>query len=274
MKKLITLLSLFLSLGAFAQNTHTLIYKMEPGTSYRYLRENSVTATQEMAGNEMTVTADTRNLTEYLTGEVTSDGRIVLMAKTLEASAHTNMMGKDTTVQLTDEIGKSEKTEMTLHGKPVKGNSEDSTKAVATGFDIGAMNQSDFMKLPVNPVAMGEKWVVNEADTVKNDEIDIIVTTVTSSELTGTESRNGHDCLKVTFKTTYEINGKMKQYGMEMFIEGEGNSDGAYWFDEGRGLLAGYEGVINQDVTIAITGQSQMTIPSSQVINQKITLIE
>jgi hypothetical protein len=78
----------------------------------------------------------------------------------------------------------------------------------------------------------------------------------------------------VNFTKTFEITGKMNQMGMDMFTEGEGESTGAFWFDNDKGLFISEEFTMTQDLTIAITGQTQMTIPSSQTINMKVNLIE
>ncbi|MCK7460912.1 MAG: hypothetical protein MZU84_01965 [Sphingobacterium sp.] len=59
------------------------------------------------------------------------------------------------------------------------------------------------------------------ADTTKSEGNETITTYDSDYELVGKEVKNGHDCLKLTYKKTYEITGKLQQMGMDMFMEGE-----------------------------------------------------
>ncbi|NTW91287.1 MAG: hypothetical protein HGA35_05100 [Erysipelotrichaceae bacterium] len=53
----------------------------------------------------------------------------------------------------------------------------------------------------------------------------------------------------------------MNQMGMEFFMEGNGETSGTLWFDQNRGIIIAKEGSSEQDMTMALTGQMQMTIP-------------
>ena len=82
--------------------------------------------------------------------------------------------------------------------------------------------------------------------------------------LSGKGKKGDHDCIKIDYKGTLEITGKVKQMGMDMIMEGSGDVTGSVWFDPISGLLI--EGLDNNtvDMTMALTGQAQMTIPITQ----------
>jgi hypothetical protein len=52
--------------------------------------------------------------------------------------------------------------------------------------------------------------------------------------------------------------------GMDVFIEGKGKLRGTIYFDDKAGLVVKEEGQNDTDLTAAITGQQNMTIPMTQ----------
>jgi len=275
-KTTISIIALLLatSLQAISQEKFTLTYKMEKGKVYRYMSENSYSATQEMMGNEMTVTGDSKSIIRYETEDVATDGKLTMIVSLEESSVHTNMMGRDTTIKTTDLLDKKVRQEFSPAGKVLSQTKLDSTGGKGAGLSGRMLGDNDLILLPDKPVAIGEKWTVAGADTTKSEGNETITTYSSDYELVGKEIKNGHDCLKLTYKKTYEITGKLQQMGMDMFMEGEGDAAGTYWFDVTQGLLIADESTVNQDITMAITGQTQMTIPSSQVIKMSNHLIE
>jgi hypothetical protein len=275
-KTTIPLIALLLaaSLQAISQEKFTLVYKMEKGKVYRYVSENSYSATQEMMGNEMTVTGDSRSIIRYETEDVAASGNLTMIVSLEESSVHTNMMGRDTTIKTTDLLGKKVRQEFSPAGKVLSQIKLDSTGGKGAGLSGRMLGDNDLILLPDKPVAVGEKWTVAGADTTKSEGNETITTYSSDYELVGKEVKNGHECLKLTYKKIYEITGKLQQMGMDMFMEGEGDAAGTYWFDVIQGLLIADESTVNQDITMAITGQTQMTIPSSQVIKMSNHLIE
>lgn len=270
MKNIISLLiALTAVIQVNGQEKFTLSYKMDKGKTYRYESAYTFDASQEMMGNEMKVTGDTRSILRFEAEERKENGNMVIVTSTEESVTHTSMMGRDTTIRRTD-IKDRARIEMDPAGNIISETEVDSAAKKAS-FMPG---ESSFINLPSHAVSIGEKWSKTTVDTVKTEGNEIITTVTTDSELIGKEEKNGRQCLRVSYKNVYEIAGKVRQMGMEMFMEGEGEGTGTYWFDPAQGLYVADESVISQDITLAITGQTQMTIPSSQVINVKTKLIE
>jgi len=266
----IVMLAMLAVIQATGQEKITLTYKMEQGKVYRFKSENTFTATQEMMGNEMTVTGDLSTTTRYEVEKVGPEGNISLITSKEEAFVHTNMMGRDTTIRQTRDLGKKSGIEISAKGKKL-GTSVIDTVA---GEDRFMGGNFEFQLLPDNPVSIGERWTKTTVDTTKSGGDETITNVMATYELAGMEEKNGHSCYKVNFSKTFEITGKINQMGMDMFTEGEGESTGTYWFDQEKGIFVAEEFTMTQDLIIAITGQTQMTIPSSQTINMKVMLIE
>jgi hypothetical protein len=273
MKKTIitlTLLLLACSLQMLSQEKVNLSYKMEKGKVYRYKSENSYTATQEMMGNEMKMTGDMRSILRFEVEDVGADGSISLITSKEESTVHSNMMGRDTTISMTKDIGKRTRLEIASNGTKKSTTPIDSTSDDASFM----MGSSELQILADGPVSVGDKWTKTSTDTSHSEGNETVTTVVANYELAGKEMKNGHSCYRVNYKKTFEIAGKIRQMGMDMFMEGDGGSSGSFWFDDGKGLFVADESTMTQDITIAITGQTQMTIPSSQTINMKTYLIE
>lgn len=274
MKNILFLLTLLISVPLLAQEKYDLVYKLEPGKSYRYRGENSFTATQEMMGSEMTVSGDSRNLSLFVMEEVTAEGHLILVGSLEESTVRTNAMGRDTTLEMKDLLGKRTRYEVDARGSLIASTPIDSVAKGMDGMGDQLFGQTMMIELPDHAVAIGEKWTTSSSDTTKEAENESITVRNTTFELAAREEKNGHSCLRIVFTETHEITGKMKQFGMDMFMEGEGETKGIYWFDPEKGLYVAQESETSQDITMAITGQAQMTIPSSQVIKQKAFLVE
>ena len=67
---------------------------------------------------------------------------------------------------------------------------------------------------------------------------------------------------------------KMKQMNLDMVMEGSGEVSGTVWFDPARGLLIEDQNNTSIDMTMAVTGQTQMTIPMSQKVKTTQKLFE
>ena len=271
-KPIITLFTIVVAfvLQASGQDKVSLTYKMEKGKVYRYNSENTYTATQEMMGNEMKVTGDLRSILRFEVEEVKANGNISLITSKEESIVHSSMMGRDTTISMTKDIGQRTRLEIAPNGVKQSSTPIDSTSDSGSSM----LGNNELQTLPEGPVAIGEKWTKTSADTAKAEGDETITNVVAEYELVGKEMKNGRSCYRVNYKKTFEMGGKIRQMGMDMFMEGEGESSGSYWFDGEKGLFVADESTMTQDITLAITGQTQMTIPSSQSVNMKTTLIE
>jgi hypothetical protein len=70
-------------------------------------------------------------------------------------------------------------------------------------------------------------------------------------------------CLDIGFKGEIGMEGKGSMMGMEFFMEGKGKTTGNFLFDPAQGVMVQDNSVVDTDLTAAVTGQQNMTIPIS-----------
>jgi len=131
-----------------------------------------------------------------------------------------------------------------------------------------------FTNLPDKPVKMGEKWTISRADTL--DMMGGKTTTSSDIEYTlvGSETKLGHDCLKIEYTGKTTTTGKMSSMGMEMFIEGDGKVSGTVFFDHKLGFTVSVESTSDDERTMATTGQQSMTMLMSSTAKSSSVLLE
>ena len=90
----------------------------------------------------------------------------------------------------------------------------------------------------------------------------------------GNETKSGYDCLKIDVKGTITLEGDGSMQGMKFFIEGDGDVQSTLYFAPKEGLLVAAETQTDIEMTAAITGQMNMTIPITQSQKSSITLVK
>lgn len=259
-----------------AQESFTLLHKFTKGTVDRYKATTTYSSNQEMSGQQVKVSGSTESTYRIETETVLPDGNASVIYSLEEMLMSVKTMGMDTTMSQADLIGKKNRINLNQYGEGIKSEAIDSinVQGFNIGVDFGASSQQTFIILPHKSIVIGEKWEGNASDS--NDIADGKMTTNAKYEyiLSGKEIKNGHNCLKINIKTIIEVSGKMKNMGFDLFIEGTGDVAGTIWFDPIAGKMIADESASTMDMTIAMTGQMQMTIPSTISVKSARKLIE
>ena len=267
---IISTLFVMVNLQGRAQEKFSLGYKLEKGKTYKYVQDNNVESTQEMGGQEMKMNASVHLIMKYEVEEVSKEGSITLVSSYDEAKVQMKGMGRDTTMDMKNMTGKKTTNEIAKNGKTIKEISKDTAKHSRSLMSLDGFTYTKFVVLPEMPVGIGEKWTKTASDTNKSDEGQIVYKRNTEYTLVGKEKKGNHECLKIDLKGTVEVTGTMKQMSMDMVMEGNGDSSGTFWFDPASGLMIEQQNISSLEMTLALIGQSQMTIP----ISQKVTTTE
>jgi hypothetical protein len=276
-KLMITAIAMFFVMAgsaAMAKGKYQLSYKMEKGKTYRYVQDNTLESTREMGGQEMKFNADGHNITRFLVEDVSSSGLLILLYSYEEYKMHTRGMGKDTTMDMKGMVDKKVRVELSKLGKVEKETTIDSGKVEGRSFAMKFMGGSHFPLLPENQVGTGDKWLKNSTDTSEMEEGQTITRTKVGYTLAGKEAKANHNCLRIDFKGTLETSGKMKQTDLDLVLKGSGEISGTIWFDPSAGLMIEEQTTTSMEMTMALSGQAQMTIPVSQKITSKQSLLE
>ncbi len=259
---------------ALAQEKYSLGYKMEKGKTYRFKQDNKIETTQEMGGQEMKMTTDESSTIKYDITDVSPAGLMTLIYMYEDSKLRMKGMGRDTTMDMQNLKDKKTRAEMAKSGKIIKETPADTTKNAKASPSLNMFASASMPSLPEQAVATGEKWQGITSDTTHSGDGKVIYKKNIGYTLSGKEKKGAHDCLRIDFKGTLELSGTMKQMGMDIAMEGSGESSGSFWFDAASGIMIEETTVTAIEMTMAITGQQQMTIPMSQKVSSSKILVE
>lgn len=255
---------------AFSQGTYTLRYGFGSGKTYLYAGRVEMKMTQEMMGQEMKSSTTTDMIT-HITGDAqTPDGTTSLIISLDSLTVAVKSPRRDTTMVMTELLGKRNKVVLAADGK-VKGREEIDTipnlgqmRMRGMGRGISTREAIRFHHLPEEKVSTGGTWKSSVVDTTDAMGGKIYTTTAMSYTLLGEKEVGGVPALQISYTGETSVEGKGSMMGSEMFVEGKGQVSGTFAFDARRGLIVVDEMKSEQDMTVAITGQQNMTMPMSQ----------
>lgn len=253
------------AVGSFSQSPVQLKYGFEKGKAYRYADLVTSTMVQEMMGQEMKIYTTARMVSRVAVEDKRDDEACVLITSMDSLVVTTKSPRRDTTMVMDDLIGKRSRIVLSRFG------AVESREVIDTLTSVGGMGRSTafreavrFHQFSKTPVPVGGKWKSMVADT--NDAMGgkMVSTSTIEYTVTGREQHMGHDCLKLAYAGESAIEGKGSMMGMDVFMEGKGKLRGTIYFDDTAGLVVKEEGQNDTDMTAAITGQQNMTIPMTQ----------
>jgi hypothetical protein len=274
-KVLLLIGSLFLLGNASAQENFLLEYKYEKGKTYKYKEETKFSSVQEVSGQEMKASGSTFSLMKMTVGDVSESGDITFNSSLEDMRVTTKMMTMDTTMVMNELLDKNIQTMISRTGKMIDQEIPDTVKNGEKFMDRGnslLTVHKEFVVFPGKTLKFGDTWKDERTDTTRGTQM--VTTTDIIYTLIGIEEKNGHSCFKANFTGKTEIAGKMTQMGMEFFIEGSGETNGTAWFDKQTCVIISKESTNDQDMTMALTGQMQMTIPITSTTSSTFTLQE
>jgi hypothetical protein len=259
--------------GAAAQETLPLQYRFLKGSIYRFAETTEIASVQEMMGQEVKSTMTVRSVRRSAIDDVLENGTIVIVtsADSLVFSMKSPRM--DTTMVMSDMIGKRRKVKMLPTGEIQSRETLDSVRVEGQLRGQAGRETAIAHRLPGKPVKTGDSWKASIADT--NEAMGGRMATQMDLTYTvaGVEKRLGHDCLKITYTGTTALAGKQSRNGMEFYLEGVGKSTGTLYFDPVLGLPVLDETSTEQEMTLALTGQQNMTIPMTNTMKSTRTLL-
>lgn len=258
---------------AVAQQSHTLKYRFVRGKVYRYADSVLVNSTQEMMGQEMKVASTIFSVTRAEVMDVKSDGGAVLMVSSDSMRIAMKSPRGDTTMTPTELVGKRTRVTIKETGDVVRRETIDTMKSGGMMRGVPQRELFRMHTLPAKPVAVGEKWNSTRSDTTEAMGGKNVSTSTIEYSLAGKEKVGGLECLKITYAGKVAITGKGSMMGMDVFTEGTGTVGGTFFFDENSGMLVADEGKFTNEMTAALTGAQNMTIPISQVGRMRHTLL-
>jgi len=250
------------SMQVLADDPATLRIGFAQGKSYPYTDIITASVVQEMMGQEMKSLNTSAMVSRMTVDKVLSDGSVSLITQLDSMTVSTKSTRMDTTMIMTDLMGKRSRVLLSPLGKVVERAIIDSVKAPRPMMRGAAVRESmRFHALPEKPVLPGARWTVAAVDTTEGMGGKMVNSSTIAYTLGGTEEKLGRSCMKITYTGTIAIEGKGSMMGMEMFSEGKGTIGGTWYFDAAAGITVSDDAQMDSDVTVALTGQQNMTIP-------------
>ncbi len=269
MKKIVKFVSIAvwvaISTNAFSQESVMLKYGMKEGLSFTQEMEIHQNTVQSMMGQEIKVVGEIKAINAYKVEDLSADGNATVLMTVKEISIRTSAMGRDTSMSYKD-VKDAVRLIITPEGKTLSSAKIDSSKASAV---INQMEPGKFRALPGKVVKIGESWDESYAE-VKNSApgtpFGLNMAVENKYTLVGKEVRDGKEYYRISNSGTLGITGKGSQMGMEMFVEGNAKVEGYSLFDPVKQMIIYTEDDTEMELSVAISGPQNMTIPMTQSI--------
>lgn len=279
MKKIffITLLAFLTgTINSKAQENFKLEYKFETGKIYLYKDISKGKITQEMMGQEDRTDIKSETVIKIVPESLASYRNNSLLVSVDTAKITLITKKGDANPDLSSLLGKRTRVIVTNLGRITKKESFDPIrlKGMAENIDIGEMIQFSSVVFPENEIKIGDKWKSSWQDTVEAMGGKSVVESKFEYKLKGTEVKNNHSCLKISYEGKITSEGKGSMQGMEIYFEKENSIDGILYFDYANGLIIADESESEEISTISTTGAHSMMIPIIQIMESKRILIE
>ncbi len=262
--------------GALAQPATLLKYKFVTGTTLRYADTMIVHTTQEMMGQEMKMSQNLAAVTRYVVEAVTPDGGAKLLNSTDTMRINVKNPRVDTTIVPTEVFHKRNRLTVTPLGDVTAREVVDSLTLTPFMRASGGVGTRELLRMPVlseKPVKPGDTWTSSKVDSTKSEGGTSVITTTVEYRMKGTEKYAGRTCAVLSYTGNMTVNTKGSMMGMDVFTEGTGTMSGVAYFDRGAGVFVGDVGKSEMELTAAVTGQQNMTIPISQTTTMKHVLL-
>lgn len=129
-----------------------------------------------------------------------------------------------------------------------------------------------FPSLPQNPIRIGETWTDNGESTEPQGNMEMTIKTESTNIIEKLEIVDSMECLKINSQSTGTLDGAGQQMGMDMVFEGDLESTSTWFFAYKKGIFIKMTSEQFVEATIAVSGQTSMTIPLTQETNTEIRL--
>jgi hypothetical protein len=279
MKKRTLIISLFIIPFLAQAQEYKPTVKVSKGQEYRYQTSILSENTQTMGGQESKNSAKVKSTQLNIIEDITADGTISVLTSVWDIETSTQVMEMDTTIKMPGKVGEVTRNFFNSSGGALK--KEVAEKAAEgssnnSGLNSGMTNTALFVDFPSKSLKPGDKWTRESTDTISQAGFGGTMVIKVSTEYTYkgriTENTSGNHA--VTYSSNMEITGTGSMQGMDLNIEGSGMRVGTVTFDPASGITQQDKGTTELDMTISISGPTNMTLPMTQKLEINTTLIK
>jgi hypothetical protein len=273
-KSLLIAVLLLPVISLVAQKSFNPELKLKKGDGLKYEIAFDGNIVQSMGGQEMTIKLSGSSKNTLTVEQVMSNNDYHMAMKMTDINLSMTMPMMDTTMMISEVPG-SPVIIINKYGKSLRKIDSTAKNQAGLGIDPASMGgASPFHQFAGKKIKAGEKWNIERNDTLPFMGGNIYNLNKIEYTLVGREKLDDVEFLKATYKGTIESKGSTTQQGMDFYIEGTGVVQGTVYFDEKRGVPVNEESTTENDMTLALSGQQNMTIPMSQKITLKRKLVQ
>jgi len=262
-----------------AAGPYKLAFRMKKGQRLTYKMKTSTEQSMEMMGREMTSSVNGATVMHLDVEEVAKEGDItfVYAIDSLQTQVKNPAMGMDSTFKNPEGlIGKRTRFTMNAAGKKLSSVVVDSVKLSGMMAQVsgGRQNTFNLIELSEKELKTGESWTTNKTDTLAQAGGKMAMTAMTTLTVGSEIDTLGYKCVRLMTKGKITIKGEGAQMGAKLFFEGEGPTTGAVYFAPKEGLLVAMTSDAELEMTIAVTGPQNMTIPQTTSTKTSLVLVK
>jgi hypothetical protein len=134
--------------------------------------------------------------------------------------------------------------------------------------------QTIFPDLAGKPVKIGDSWTTNDTINIKESSTEMRMTFVSVNTLQGFETVDGHECVKVTAKSTGKLGGEGEQMGANLYFDGDIETNDVWYFAYKEGIFVKSISEGMTEGNVAVTGAQKMTIPMTMEMKVETKLVK
>lgn len=268
------IISFVLCLSTSAADKNAVRYKMPKDETFGYTMTTGTEMLQEVMGSEQEIKSNS-TVKAVLTSEgADAAGNLVFTLVYDSFVAEIDHVMMDSTVENPPGIvNKRIRKVITPSGDQLESVEVDT-------IEIGMFSQGGFssdreflLDFPEAPLEMGTPVLRSDIDSTAMMGGTMRVQSDIDFTWVGNESLMGYDCMKIDLDGTVRLEGNGTMRGMmDIFLEGDGDVTGTAYFAPAEGVLVSYENIGDFEMTIAVTGQQNMTIPVTQTTKSSLKL--
>ncbi len=266
-----------LAVAAIRGDAYKLAYGMKKGQRLKYKMSLTVDQSMEMMGREMNTGVNGATTLHVDVEEVSKEGNITFVYALDSLRTQIKSPQLDSTFKNPPELlGKRTRQTINAYGKKLKTVVVDSLKLAGIIAQLAGGRQSSFqlVELPEKEVRNGESWTTSSTDTSSQGNVKVVVTPNVTYTVAGEVDTLGYKCPRLAYKGATKVKGEGTQMGMNVVFEGEGPTTGTAYFAPKEGLFVGMLSNSDLEMTIAVTGQQNMTIPQSTSTKLSMVLVK
>lgn len=255
--------------------------RVSKGDAFRYALSSTTTQDMTVAMNDIT-----NEVTSAMKiGFVVNDGALDRADVTATISDVTSSVrvrgmddlgvGRDTTMRLTQFDGVTMRFTMDQFGRASKASSslDGSASAFLTSMKVFERFSS---YLPKDPISPGGTWTITTTDTTAAPTGSGDVRTTVTMQFTyrGIRDTLGMRCWVIdAASTSLQQEGTITTNGLELELEGSGQSSGTSFLEVANGMVVAYSGTLAMQTQMSLSGQQSMVVPVATTMTYQMSRI-